>query len=43
MQTSSITYIKLVRTCVWCGLLNVVDVSCDMVRGADVRVLICVQ
>ena len=43
LQTSSYTYIKLVRTRVWCGLLNVVDVRCDMVRDAAIRVLICVQ
>ena len=43
LKTSSITYIKLFRTCVWYGLLNVVDVSCDMLRDAAVRVTICVQ
>ena len=42
-QTSSITYIKMVRTRVWCGLLTAVDVDCDMVRGDVVRVPICVQ
>ena len=43
MENSSITYIKLARTYVWCGLLNVVDVGCDMVRGGVVKVPICVQ